>query len=58
MAILNSNEVCERLGIKLNHLYQLKYRKQLVPHEKTGRKAYYTEEAVEAFKAMRNAKNS
>ena len=54
MAVLiDSNEVCEILGIKLNHLYQLKYRKQLVPHERKGKKSFYSEQEVHIFKVIR-----
>ena len=59
MAVLiSSNEVCDKLGIKLNHLYQLKYRKQLVPIEKQGKKYFYNIEEVDAFKVKRDGKNS
>ena len=59
MAVLiSSNEVCDKLGIKLNHLYQLKYRKQLVPMERQGKKYFYNDEEVDAFKVKRDAKNN
>lgn len=53
MAILTSKEVCEQLGITLNNLYQLNYRKQLVWVKKEGKNAFYNADDVAALKAKR-----
>lgn len=59
MAVLiDSKEVCEKLNITLNNLYQLKFRKQLMPVERKGKKAYYNLEDVEMFRIKRNGKNA
>jgi len=50
---MDTKEVCDYLGINLNHLNQLQYRKKLQWVEKKGKKIYYTREAVEAFGASR-----
>lgn len=47
---MNSDEVCEYLGINRNHLYQLVHRKQLVWATKHGKKAQFRRDDVEAYK--------
>lgn len=59
MAVLiTANEVCDKLKIKLNHLYQLNYRNQLKPAEKKGNKLFYSVEEVDNYAKQRTAKNS
>jgi predicted site-specific integrase-resolvase len=57
MAVLiNSEQVCELLGIKPNNLYQIIHRKQLSWVGKNGKSAVFDREQVEALKAKRDAK--
>lgn len=54
---MNSDEVCEFLGIKPNNLHQMVYRKQLTWVGKSGKRLVFDREQVEAFKAKRVIKD-
>ena len=54
--LLTSDEVIAKLGITLNNLRQLQFRKQLVWVKKEGRSVYYRALDVEAFRLKRETK--
>lgn len=54
--LLTSDEVIAKLGITLNNLRQLQFRKQLVWIKKEGRSVYYRALDVEAFRLKRETK--
>lgn len=54
--LISSEQVCEMLGIKPNNLHQIKYRKQIEWVEKRGKRVYFRQEDVEAYKAKRDAR--
>ena len=55
MAILISSEqVCELLGITPNNLHQIRYRKQLTCVEKRGKRMYFSQDEVNAYKTKRD----
>jgi len=59
MAILiNSDDVCELLGIKPNNLHQIEHRKQLKWVEKKGKRVFYNRDEVVALKAKREGKKN
>ena len=65
MAILSAdlwdtNQVCEYLGIRMNNLHQIQYRKQIKWVLKDGKKVYYDRTEIENYKAKREkrGKNS
>ena len=54
--LLTSDEVIAKLGITLNNLRQLQFRKQLVWVKKEGRSVYYRALDVETFRLKRETK--
>ena len=54
--LLTSDEVIEKLGITLNNLRQLQFRKQLSWVSKKGRSVYYRALDVETFRLKRETK--
>jgi hypothetical protein len=54
--LLTSDEVIAKLGITLNNLRQLQFRKQLAWVKKEGRSVYYRALDVEAFRLKRETK--
>jgi hypothetical protein len=54
--LLTSDEVIAKLGITLNNLRQLQFRKQLVWIKKEGRSVYYRALDVETFRIKRESK--
>ena len=53
---LNSEETAARLGVTLNNLRQLQFRKQLIWRMKISRSAQYGLADIEAFEAIRKLK--
>ena len=55
--LISAQEVANDLGITMNNLRQMQYRKSLVWVKKTGRNVYYDKAAVEAYKERRTKRN-
>lgn len=51
--LMSANQVSEYLGITINNLRQIQFRKQLIWAERKGRSVFYRREDVEAFGAKR-----
>lgn len=57
MAVLmTSNQVCEYLGVTINNLYQLQYRGHIKAVSKEGKRSFYAQEDVEAYKVKRDSR--
>ena len=54
---MSAQEVANDLGITMNNLRQMQYRKSLVWVKKTGRNVYYDRAEVEAYKEKRKKRN-
>lgn len=54
---LSAAEVAQFLGINLNNLRQIQYRKSLAWGKKKGRSVYYLRADVEAYAAKRARRN-
>ena len=54
---MSAQEVANDLGITMNNLRQMQYRKSLVWVKKTGRNVYYYKAEVEAYKEKRIKRN-
>lgn len=52
-SFIDSDEVCELLGITHNNLYQIIYRKQLKFAEKKGKRKFFDKKDVVELKAKR-----
>jgi phage antirepressor YoqD-like protein len=57
-AYISAQEVANDLGITMNNLRQIQYRKSLVWVKKTGRNVYYDKTEVEAYKEKRTKRNA
>lgn len=55
--MMSAQEVANDLGITMNNLRQMQYRKSLVWVKKTGRNVYYYKAEVEAYKEKRTKRN-
>ena len=55
--MMSAQEVANDLGITMNNLRQMQYRKSLVLVKKTGRNVYYDRAEVEAYKEKRTKRN-
>lgn len=53
---LSAEETATYLGITLNNLRQIQFRKNLVYGRKEGRKVYYAKADVETYHAKRKAR--
>jgi hypothetical protein len=58
MELWTSEQVVEHLGITLNNLRQLQYRKTLVWLEKKGKAVFYDAEAVKIYKEKRESRKT
>jgi hypothetical protein len=56
-SLMSAQEVADDLGINMNNLRQMQYRKSLVWVKKTGRNVYYDKAQVEAYKEKRTKRN-
>jgi len=56
-SLISAQEVANDLGITMNNLRQMQYRKSLVWVKKTGRNVYYDKTEVEAYKEKRSKRN-
>jgi hypothetical protein len=56
-SLISAQEVANDLGITMNNLRQMQYRKSLVWVKKTGRNVYYDKAEVEAYKEKRAKRN-
>lgn len=56
-ALVSAQEVANDLGITMNNLRQMQYRKSLVWVKKTGRNVYYDKAEVDAYKEKRMKRN-
>ncbi|NBO34641.1 MAG: helix-turn-helix domain-containing protein [Actinobacteria bacterium] len=54
---LSAAEVAQLLGVNLNNLRQIQYRKSLAWGKKKGRSVFYLRSEVEAYAARRAARN-
>lgn len=55
--MMSAQEVATYLGITMNNLRQIQYRKTLAWVKKTGRNVYYREIDVHAYQNKRRARN-
>jgi predicted DNA-binding transcriptional regulator AlpA len=55
--LLSSQQVAEYLGITMNNLRQIQYRRSLAWVQKSGRNVYYREAEVQAYANKRKALN-
>jgi phage antirepressor YoqD-like protein len=55
--MMSAQEVATDLGITMNNLRQMQYRKSLVWVKKAGRNVYYDKAEVEAYKEKRTKRN-
>jgi hypothetical protein len=53
---MSAEETANYLGVTLNNLRQIQFRKNLVYGRKEGRKVYYAVADVEAYHATRKAR--
>ena len=57
MAVLmTTGEVCEYLGVTINNLYQLHFRGHIKAVSKEGKRSFYAQEDIEAYKVKRDAR--
>lgn len=55
--MMSAQEVADDLGITMNNLRQMQYRKSLVWVKKSGRNVYYQTAEVRAYKEKRTKRN-
>ncbi len=56
-SLVSAQDVANDLGINMNSLRQIQYRKSLVWVKKIGRNVYYDKTEVEAYKEKRTKRN-
>jgi hypothetical protein len=52
--LFNAQQTADLLGITLNNLRQITFRKKISVTERRGRAVYYSAESIELYKARKN----
>ena len=55
--LMSSAEVAQYLGVNMNNLRQIQYRKTIAWVKKSGRNVYYRKVEVEAYAEKRKSRN-
>jgi predicted site-specific integrase-resolvase len=54
--LMNTQEVCEFLGVSINNLNQIQFRGHIKWVNKEGKRVFYNRVDVEAYKVKRDAR--
>jgi len=54
--LMNTQEVCEFLGVSINNLNQIQFRGHIKWVNKEGKRVFYNRADVEAYKTKRDAR--